>query len=277
MPASASAATSCGRVSGLSLMHARAEVSRHSAIPPSVDRPGNELFSQCTSSPARQAWPSAQRGGGWRGKGVGAGGGCVGRRRADLVHPARVLVAENVGERRAHRRVPLALDDVQVSAADAGAADLHDDVERSADLGLRYVVDHRLSMKFVQPDGLHGSSTCFLVTFVKSPRPQSRTVSPCPWVLLYLCRSMPRQIPEFASMLTRVTLALRRCSGSASAWTGAPVPGSMSSRASSPAGRPRSARRSRNRSSAREGGSSPRVSASNAAWSCPAASSGLHT
>src|ERR1700677_1918166 len=66
MPASASAATSAGLVAGLSLMHARAEVSRYSAIPPSVDSPGNELLMQCMSSPARQAWHSPQVGVGCR-------------------------------------------------------------------------------------------------------------------------------------------------------------------------------------------------------------------
>ena len=66
MPASASAATSCGRVAGSSLTQARAEVSRYSAIPPSVDRPGNELFSQCMSSPARHARHRPQVGVGCR-------------------------------------------------------------------------------------------------------------------------------------------------------------------------------------------------------------------
>ena len=66
MPASASAATSCGRVSGLSLMQARAEVSMYSAMPPSLDSPGNSLFSQCMSSPARQAWHSPSVGVGCR-------------------------------------------------------------------------------------------------------------------------------------------------------------------------------------------------------------------
>ena len=209
----------------------------------------------------------------------GVADGHVGDRRADLVHPARVLVAEDVGQRGAHGGVPLPLDDVQVGPADAGAADLHDDVERPADLRLGHVVDHRLGVEFMQPDGLHGSSsTCFAVYHSVFRRVAGGAVSPCPWVLLYLCRSMPRQMPEFASMLTRVTLALRRCSGRVdSAVTGAPVTGSISSGASSPAGRPRSARRERNRSSAREGGSSPSVIASSAACSLPAASSGLHT
>ena len=47
-------------------MQARAEVSRYSAMPPSVDRPGNVLLMQCMSSPARQAWHSPQVGVGCR-------------------------------------------------------------------------------------------------------------------------------------------------------------------------------------------------------------------
>src|SRR3954454_3461042 len=66
MPASASAATSSGLVAGSSLMQARAEVSRYSAMPPSVLMPGNAEFSQCMSLPARQAWQSPQVGVGWR-------------------------------------------------------------------------------------------------------------------------------------------------------------------------------------------------------------------
>jgi hypothetical protein len=66
IPASASAATSCGRVAGSSLTHARADVSRYSAIPPSCDRPGKLLLTQCMSWPARQAWHSPQVGVGCR-------------------------------------------------------------------------------------------------------------------------------------------------------------------------------------------------------------------
>ena len=66
MPASASAATSCGRVRGSSFTHARAEVSRYSAMPPSCDRPGKLLSAQCMSSPARQARHSPQVGVGCR-------------------------------------------------------------------------------------------------------------------------------------------------------------------------------------------------------------------
>ena len=66
MPASASAATSFGWVCGSSFTQARAEVSRYSAIPPSLSRPGNEPLMQCMSSPARQARHSPQVGVGCR-------------------------------------------------------------------------------------------------------------------------------------------------------------------------------------------------------------------
>jgi len=66
MPASASAATSFGWVCGSSLTQALAEVSRYSAMPPSVDRPGQLLAMQCMSSPARQARQSPQVGVGCR-------------------------------------------------------------------------------------------------------------------------------------------------------------------------------------------------------------------
>ena len=113
------------------------------------------------------------------------------------MHPAGVLVAQDVGQRRVHRRVPLALHDVQVGAAHPGAADLHDDVERAAEGRLGYLVHDRHLVKSVQTDGLHCSS---------SPSPD----------VPYRCRSMPRQMPAFASMLTRVVCARRRCSGTAS-------------------------------------------------------------
>ncbi len=66
MPASASAATSSGRVAGSSLTQARAEVSRSSAIPPSLSSPGNRLWLQCMSCPARHARQRPQVGVGCR-------------------------------------------------------------------------------------------------------------------------------------------------------------------------------------------------------------------
>ncbi len=119
----------------------------------------------------------------------------VGHRRADLVHPARVLVAERVRQGRVHCLGPLALDDVQVGTAHPGTADLHHDVERALHGRFRYLLDHWLLVVPMQPDRLH--------------------VSPSPFVS-YRTRNMPRQMPALASMPTRVARARRRCSGSAS-------------------------------------------------------------
>jgi len=67
MPASASAATSFGSVDESSFTQARAEVSRYSAMPPSVpSSPGKMLSVQCMSWPARQARHSPQVGVGCR-------------------------------------------------------------------------------------------------------------------------------------------------------------------------------------------------------------------
>jgi hypothetical protein len=63
--------------------------------------------------------------------------------RPDLVDPARVLVPDD--ERQPRRReVPHPLEDVQVCAAHAGAADADDDVERALDRRLRHLVEVEL-------------------------------------------------------------------------------------------------------------------------------------
>src|SRR6266566_661050 len=151
MPASASAATAAGWVFGSSFTHARADVSRYSAIPPSCDRPGKELSVQCMSSPARQARHSPQ-----------------------------------------------------------------DGVERAFDARLGHLVDDGLLMVTMDPDSLHWA---LLSSSGACPRPAES----------YLCRSMPRQMLLFASMLMRVVRARRRCSGAASPGTRSPVAGSISS------------------------------------------------
>ena len=148
-------------------------------------------------------------------------------------------------------RVPLALDDVQVGAADAGAADLHDDVERAADRGLGHLVDHRLGMEFVQPDGLHGSSsTCFRATNVTNVQSRICLRRVCVQDRLSLSVGVV-PVPQHAAAdagirldahpgqpgLPQVQRHRRRRR------PGRPVDGSMSSGASSPAGRPSSARR----------------------------------
>src|SRR6202034_4840292 len=126
--------------------------------------------------------------------------------------------------RGVHGRVPLALHDVQVGAADPGTTDLHDDIERPTDRRLRHVVDHRRCVKLVQSNALHCCSS--------SPSPEAS----------YRCRSMPRQMLPFASMLIRVTRARRRCSGTACSLTPTPVTGSITNGASSLAGSPSVAR-----------------------------------
>src|SRR5438477_263539 len=68
---------------------------------------------------------------------------------------AGVPVAERVGQRGVHRRIPLPLDDVQVGAADAGPADLDDNVERALDGRLGHLVDDGLLMVTMDPDSLH--------------------------------------------------------------------------------------------------------------------------
>ena len=142
MPASASAATSFGWVDGSSLTQARAEVSRYSAIPPSCDQAGERAVGavHVVAGPAGAAQPAGRR----RVQDHRVADGHVGDRRSRPRAPSRRSRGRGVGQRRAHRRVPLALDDVQVGAADAGAADLHDDVERAADRRLGHLVDDGL-------------------------------------------------------------------------------------------------------------------------------------
>jgi hypothetical protein len=62
----------------------------------------------------------------------------------DLVHPAGILMPEGVGQGHSSPISPLALDYVQVSAADTGTADLDDDVQRSSDRWFRNFLHHRL-------------------------------------------------------------------------------------------------------------------------------------
>jgi hypothetical protein len=101
--------------------------------------------------------------------------GHVHHRRAHLVHPASVLVPDGVGQRDVSPQ--LTEDDVQVGATDARSADLYHHVERTLHGRLRYLLNNRLLMVFVQSDGLHRISS-----------------SPTPTVA-YLSRSKPRHTP----------------------------------------------------------------------------------
>src|ERR1700722_9337217 len=116
----------------------REQVLGHSAVGRQAGE-GRVLAVHVVARPARVAQAAGRGGGeddGVADRDVGDGG-------ADLAHPAGVLMAEDVGQRGAHRRVPLAFDDVQVGAAAAGAADLDDHVERVSDRRLGDLVDDR--------------------------------------------------------------------------------------------------------------------------------------
>ena len=111
-------------------------------MPPSVLMPGNVLFEQCMSSPARQARHRPHVGVGWR---MTVSPGCT------LVTPAPISRTHPAfscpsvyGKRDVGLLRPLALDDVQVGAAQSGAADLDDHIERTGDAGIRDVLEHRL-------------------------------------------------------------------------------------------------------------------------------------
>ena len=86
----------------------------------------------------------------------------VGHRRADLVHPARVLVARGVGEDDLGLLGPLALLDVEVRAAQSGAADLDDDVVGPRGLGLVELLDLQGLVVLVQPRGDHAATSSWV-------------------------------------------------------------------------------------------------------------------
>ena len=237
MPASASAATSCGWVRRVEL-HAgprRGEqVLRHPAV--GAVQPGEDALGavHVLAGAAGAAQPAGRR----RVQDHGVADRDVGDRGADLVHPAGVLVADRVGQRRVHRLVPLAQDDVQVGPAHPGAADLHDHVERALDGRLGDLVDGR-------------AARCTRAT----ARPS--------WDLLHLalaagCVAVGQHAAAHAAVRLGVDPGqpgpaqvqrqrLRRRPPR-------PVVASTSSAESSLAGRPSSARRARSRSRSADGG-----------------------
>ena len=79
----------------------------------------------------------------------------VGDGLADRLDPAGVLVTDRVGERHPGLLLPLALDDVQVGPAHAGATDPHDDVEGPRDPRVGHVHQLGLGVVGVKLDGLH--------------------------------------------------------------------------------------------------------------------------
>jgi hypothetical protein len=79
--------------------------------------------------------------------------GHIGHCVTDGMHPSGVLVSDGVRQFDPGLGLPLAFQDMEVGAADAGAADPDDDVERAVDLGLGYVGELQLG---VISDDLYG-------------------------------------------------------------------------------------------------------------------------
>jgi hypothetical protein len=100
----------------------------------------------------------------------------VGHRRADLLDPARVLVPRHIWQKCVVGilyRLPLALDDVDVRAAEPGGPDAYNHVERILYPGLVYLLD--LEAVFgnalvvaVQPRSLHIEAS--FSSFCPTPR-----------------------------------------------------------------------------------------------------------
>ena len=101
---------------------------------------------------------------------------------ADLVDPARVLVAGGVGQLDLGLLGPLALLDVEVGAAQPRRADLHDDVERPRDLRLVDLVEFQCLVVGVQARRFHDATSSWSV-------------------LPYRTRSRSRHMPPLASRL----------------------------------------------------------------------------
>jgi len=91
----------------------------------------------------------------------GVAGGEVGDLRADGLHPAGVLVPDHQRQLHGDDAVEPPLDDVQVGAAEPRPTDADDDVERSADLGRRDLVELQRGVEGVQSCCLHlGLPSC---------------------------------------------------------------------------------------------------------------------
>ena len=86
--------------------------------------------------------------------------GHVGDRVPERMHPAGVLVADGVGQGDSALLRPLPFQDVDVGAADPGAADPHDHVQRSGELGFGDLGELQFG---VVSDDLYGSHRELLV------------------------------------------------------------------------------------------------------------------
>ncbi len=120
----------------------------------------------------------------------------VGDPRADLVHPAGVLMPGRIGQLDARLLGPLPFLNMEISAAQAGGADPDDHVERPVDLGLVDAVELERFVVGVQPGGFHLATSCG---------------SGASW---WRTCSNERQMPPLASRLVCTSRAIRnqRCS-----------------------------------------------------------------
>src|SRR5918997_4908884 len=149
-------------------------------------------------------------------------------------------------------RLPLALDDVDVRAAEPRGPDAHDHIEGILYLRLVYLLDRETVTRDAVIVAVQ--SRCFHAV--------SSSGSSIP---LRAART-PLQNPAFDSMLSRVTLANRRCCITASSGIFLPS-GSTTNGASAEMSSPSSSLRLRYFSLASEDGTSPsRIPASSTGW-----------
>ena len=155
IPASACGATSAG-LDAVRQRDERALVDEHVLGEAAVARQPGELVPLAVHvepAAARHAEPAAVRR-------VDEHGVADLRRRhvvADRVHPAGVLVAEDDRQRQA-RRLHQPVDRVQVGRADAGAADLDDDVRAPVRLGLGPLDELERAVVLAEKRGSHAAT-----------------------------------------------------------------------------------------------------------------------
>jgi hypothetical protein len=78
----------------------------------------------------------------------------------DGVHPASILMAEDVGELDVALVLPLAFDDMEVGPAKPRAADAHDDIVRPGDLRIGHFFELGALAVGMQADSFHGYFVC---------------------------------------------------------------------------------------------------------------------
>jgi hypothetical protein len=75
---------------------------------------------------------------------------------ADSMHPARIFMAEGIGELDVALVLPLPFDDMEVGPAKPRAANAHDDIVRVGDLRVSDFLDPGTLPVGMKADGFHG-------------------------------------------------------------------------------------------------------------------------